>query len=339
MMRSRYIRSGNESGFTMIELMMAVLIMGIVTGQLFMVFSSQKRTFSANMRVLDVQEDARLVVDLIGFDARNAGFMVPGDNSIVSADGGSTDPDRICVSDSSYFEYPVTGGPGTELDDRDSGFSGADVSSFVDDFNLEVDSLDIDGNGTTDFQDGAGIIISNGVRFACVQIDTITAGTPNNISIIADHQLSAIAWVGDALPTQVVPAVIYELDTTDLSLQRNGLVLATNVEDLQIEYWIDGWDDPGTSGVDEKENGQIDTDELIHDLSAAPPANVTVQPRYIRRATIGVITRTAMEEANVDGKKVTTFSRRPALANRTAGGADGFQRRRFSAAIQPRNLN
>ena len=66
-----------QDGFTLLELLIAVSILVIVTSQLFMVFSSQKRTFSANQRVLDVQEDARLVLDLIAFDARQAGYMVP----------------------------------------------------------------------------------------------------------------------------------------------------------------------------------------------------------------------------------------------------------------------
>jgi len=58
-----------------------------------------------------VQEDARLVLDLIAFDARQAGFMVPRIAGVSSEDGGANGPDRLCVSDPTYFPYPESGGP------------------------------------------------------------------------------------------------------------------------------------------------------------------------------------------------------------------------------------
>jgi prepilin-type N-terminal cleavage/methylation domain-containing protein len=339
-------RAHRQDGFTLIELMMAVLIMGIVTGQLFMVFSSQKRTFSANQRVLDVQEDARLVVDLIAFDARNAGFMVPALAGFSSQDGATTDPDRICLSDASYFDYPMPGGGATVLDGRRDGFAGATIpslfSDFIDDFNFNVNTLDIDGSfsfsgsGATDFSEGAGVILSNGSRTACAEIESITGA---RITVVTDHQLPRAAFVADGLPIRVIPAILYGLN--GMTLERNGLTLATNVEDLQVEYWVDGYDNPGTTD-DERGNGVMEDDEFpIHDLNdATPPSGVSLDPALIRRVTIGVITRTAIEEAAPDGTRlVKDFSRRPPLANRDgATSADGFQRRRFTASILPKNL-
>ena len=54
-------KSKGNAGFSLIELMIAVAIMGVFSSQMFMVFSSQKRVYTANERVLDVQEDTRIL--------------------------------------------------------------------------------------------------------------------------------------------------------------------------------------------------------------------------------------------------------------------------------------
>ena len=70
-------RSFRSDGFSLIEMMVAVAVMGVITAQLFVVFGNQKKVYASNERALDVQEQARLTLDLLSFDTRMAGFMVP----------------------------------------------------------------------------------------------------------------------------------------------------------------------------------------------------------------------------------------------------------------------
>jgi prepilin-type N-terminal cleavage/methylation domain-containing protein len=325
-------------GFTLIELLVSVAILGIVTSQMFMVFSSEKRVFEANQRLLDVQEDARLVIDLIAFDARQAGFMVPRIAGVASADGGANGPDRLCVSDVSYFEYPLPGSGTSVFDPRDEHFDTARVTTFTDNVTLVLASLDIDGSGApaaVDFQPGAGVIVSNGELSACAQVSAVNTVT-NTLTLAAGHALDANAFVTHASGVggvRVTPAVVYELSGTNLL--RNGLLIAPSVEDLQIEYWVDNAGVLGASPA--PGNGQVDTDEFpVHDLNN-PPTALTVDTSRIRRVRVSVLTVTNRQESRGGGEEWVTAGR-PAVANRVAGGPDSFQRRKFTASVMPKNL-
>jgi prepilin-type N-terminal cleavage/methylation domain-containing protein len=334
-----------ETGFTLLELLIAVTVMSIVTAQLFMVFSSQKRTFHANQRALDVQEDARLVLDLIAFDARQAGFMVPRIVGVSSEDGGNAGSDRLCLSDPGFFAYPVTGGPGSVLDSRSAHFTSTGVTTFPAQNEVVVDTLDIDGSaafdGTSpnDFDVSGGpkgVIISSGSKSVCARVTAVN-DLPAERRLTLDKNYDWIGLGFDSNPAvRVAPAIIYEVaDATD-TLTRNGMALATSVEDLQIEFWVDNRVRNGA--IDGPPTGDAATEFPVHDLNSAP--GWTVDPSRIRRIRVSVLTRTDTREVNPDGtEKIMATSVQPALANRAAGNvADGFQRRRFVASIMPKNL-
>jgi prepilin-type N-terminal cleavage/methylation domain-containing protein len=322
-----------QEGFTLLELLVAVTVMVIVTSQLFMVFSSQKRTFHANQRALDVQEDARLVLDLIAFDARQAGFMVPRIAGISSQDGGAGGADRLCISDPSYIAEPQIGGPPTVLDSRSEHFntttatniSGSDVTVAT----LDLDgSVGLDGTNANDFGNvGNGVIVSDGGMSFCARITAI------NGNVLSLDQAPAGLTLAAA---RVTPAVIYEITPGTDTLTRNGMTLATSVEDLQIEFWVDNRTRNGA--IDGNPTGDPTTEFPIHDLNAN--AGWAMDTSRIRRVRVSVLTRTDMREVNPDGtEKFTITSGRPALANRAAANTrDGFQRRRFVASVMPKNL-
>jgi Tfp pilus assembly protein PilW len=69
--------------------MLALLILAVVTGQVLAMASAQLRTHTDHERVLDAQEDSRLVTDSMLLDLRMAGFMVPTFAGVSSVDGGT----------------------------------------------------------------------------------------------------------------------------------------------------------------------------------------------------------------------------------------------------------
>lgn len=321
-----------NSGFSMIEMLVAVAVMGVVTSQLFMLLNSQKRVYMASERVLDVQEDSRAVIDLIAFDARMAGFMVPRSGGVASVDGGPNAADRLCLSDSSYFDFPT-------LDPATLTYSSSTLSRLAE-FDAAIPvlaagdravltSLNIDESTAAaranDFvAAGRGVILSDGIRSHCARITGIQATT-----IFFDPPLPfAFAAPEDV---RVVPAVIYELNENTLTLTRNGLVVATGIEDLQAEYWIDDVIlDANGDG-----NGRVDNENEfpVHDLAQPPVANRDLSK--LRRVRISVITRTDQEE-NPGGHQIDNRMR-PASANRVSGPTDTFRRRRFVTSVLPRN--
>ena len=337
-MRSELRRA---DGFSLIELMVAVAVLGVVVTQLFVVFSNQKRVYMSNERALDVQEQARLTLDLISFDTRMAGFMVSRWTAVSSVDGGDDDADRFCVSDASYFDF--TGSP-SPLDTRTRPFDGAGVTNLAAG-SVTVDTLDVDGNAAGDFLaptavgsgNGGGIIIATPTETFCARI----TGIAGNIISFEDHDdaatehgdATAFITAGLSPNLRAVPAQIYEVDQTALELRRNGLLLATGIEDLEIEYWLD------TSGT---ANGVQDGDAEfpVNTLNTPDPPGgvIPANMSMVRRVRVSVVARTEREEEQ--GSASGRLSEgRPAVANRLADPVtDRFRRRSFSASILPRNL-
>ncbi len=333
----------SSAGFSLIELMVSVAVFGLITAQLLVVFSNQKRVYSSNERALDVQEQARLTLDLVSFDTRMGGFMVPQWTAVSSVDGGDDASDRFCVSDASYFDF--TGAP-SPLDTKTLPFDGAQVTALSAD-RVTVSSLDIDGSAPViDFLaptvagggNGGGIIISSPTETFCARITRIVG----NVIYFEDHDTDDTVEFGDATAyitsgvgpqLRAVPAQVYEVDPAALELRRNGLLLASSIEDMQIEYWLDNAGTP--NGVQD-----ADTEFPVNTLNNPdPPAGaIPADMSTVRRVRVSVLARTNQEEA-ADSAHGRIVGGRPALANRLAAVApDRFRRRSFSASILPRNL-
>jgi prepilin-type N-terminal cleavage/methylation domain-containing protein len=337
----------SSAGFSLVELMISAAVFGLITAQLLGVLSNQKRVYSSNERVLDVQEQARLTLELISYDTRMAGFMVPLWSAVSSVDGGANGADRLCVSDASYFDFSGAASP---LDSKTVSFNGASVTGVFSD-HVTVSSLDIDGTVPADEDflrpsavgagNGGGIIISSPTQTFCARITKITAG--NNI-YFEDHDTDDTVEYGNATKyitagvtaqLRAVPAQIYEVDQdpTVLELHRNGLLLATSIEDLQVEYWLDNAGTP---------NGVQDGDDEfpVNKLNNPDPPGgaIPADMARVRRVRISVLARTETGEGD-DSAHGRLLGGKPALANRLAPAAtDEFRRRSFSASILPRNL-
>ena len=176
--------------------------------------------------------------------------------------------------------------------------------------------------------DGGGVIITNdaGTVSYCARI----AGfIPPTLFLEPQHSmtgpLSGLPAQFNATGTLAVPAIIYEVDEPNLALFRNGMALGTQVEDLQIEYWIDQ-SLGGTVGV-------MDPGEFpIHNLANLPVGFFTDD---IARVRISVITRSATPDEQAGNQ--FAYHMRPAAGNRAEGVMDLFRRRRFTASVFPRN--
>ena len=319
-----------RAGFTLIEVMIVLVIMGVVTAQMFLAFASQKQAYLKNDRALDVQESARLITDLVAHDARMAGFMLPLTAGLSSFDGGNGAADRLCISESDYFSTPLDGTP-SGLDNMISPFAGSSVTTATGTaVVLPITDLDVDGDGDVDFfgpdpglQNGAGIILADGGRTHCARIAQIVGG---NITLAPGHGVPGGHFVtfGNVV---AVPAIVYEMAAPPATiLMRNGMVLSNDVEDFQVEFWVD-------SQV--PDNLLAGTEFPVFDLNTSPGAWVIDLDR-IRRVQVSVVTRSDRP----DTSESVNFNRyrRPAVANRAAGVADNFPRRRFTVNVLPRNL-
>ena len=293
----------------MIELFVALTILAVVTSQLFLVFTTQKKVYVTNEFILDVQEDARLVIDLLSSEARMAGFMVPRLGAVSSVDGGNTAADVVCMSDPSVLNDTQVTGATDKFDGAliTSIDSGGDLVTLT-----TAAEFDIDNDGDDDFAVGAGVIVSDGTNTHCGRITAVDTTT---------RQVDFTPVIGDPTPyvaanVRLVPAVVYEVGSS--GLRRNNTVLSPEVEDLQIEYGVDANSD---DIVDESDSAEWPLDSI--DGSA---------PARVRQVRLTVVTRTTQSDPHWDGPGF------PGAANRAAGARDGFRRRQFESRVLPRNM-
>jgi prepilin-type N-terminal cleavage/methylation domain-containing protein len=207
-------RQSLSQGFTMIELLVAVAIMAVVTASVLSVFATQHKTYVGQERVLEVQQDARLVAEMVLADVRAAGLLMPPITGIAGRDGGTSGPDVLCVSDPSVLNE-------TEILAALAPFDGANLFALVDDDDTTVElvasTMDVDADGDDDFAVNAGIILSDGGDTHCARVTDVTGNV-----------------------VTFVPA-------TPAGFLRNTILLSAQVENVQVEYAIDA-DDDGAIG-------------------------------------------------------------------------------------------
>jgi len=296
----------HRAGFSLIELMVAVVVMSVVTSQLLLSFSQQHTSSLEHERTIEIQEEARLVLNVIVKDLRSGGFMVPKYTAVASTDGGANGSDALCISDASIIDDAV-------LPAATSKFGGARITNAmgggVSIVTVQTSTLDIDSNGTNDFSPGQGLIIGTGTRGHCAIIENVViGGTTTRIEFDPPTIGGFVASSDDT----VVPALRYSVNAGTLS--RNNIVLSDHIEDLQAEF-----------GLDIDRNGTVEGAEF-------PIDNMDFEEyELVRMVRVHITARETRAEGNFNGQF-------PAIANRVAGGADNFKRRRVTGDVMLRNL-
>jgi prepilin-type N-terminal cleavage/methylation domain-containing protein len=329
----------SDRGFTLIELMVTCALLGLVAMGIFSAFDSQKSFYNSNERAVEVQEDARLVLDLVASEVRMSGFMVPPRVSVSSIDGGTNGPDRFCVSDSTYFDDPVTV---KAVHERFHVNNPGQVQGILGGV-VTLESLDIDGtedgdpNSEVHFSEDSGIIVSDGQETFCGRINTGGVNTAaNQVTILPAHANDFPATLRFANPRELraVPAIVYELPPGGgPGLSRNGTLLSPNIEDLQVQYAADRPTpaDPGGDGdTDDQDESEIDD---LNDPRGPNP----MSPAEVRMVRITVVSRSSQDDT---GRSMRfDQGQRPQVANRLADpNMDRFSRRVYSATVAPRNI-
>ena len=295
-------RKRHAAGSSLVELMITVVVMGIVISQLLVAFSNTHASSLQHERTIEIQQEARLIKDVILSDLRIAGFMVPSFAAIGSLDGGVNGSDILCASDSTVIDDSVLGAASNKFTGATvaAGFTG--ISSSV---TLSAGALDIDSDGNDDFAVNGGILIGTGSEAHCGVITDIAGAT---ISFTPSTLGGFTAAINDV----AVPAIVYQVNGTTLT--RNAIVLSNHIEDLQVQF-----------GVDADSNGTVEGAEF-------PIDDLTGQDfELIENVRIALTARELRADPSFNGQ----FA---GVANRVAGAGDNFRRRRSTGDTVIRNL-
>ncbi|HYE74215.1 MAG TPA: prepilin-type N-terminal cleavage/methylation domain-containing protein, partial [Blastocatellia bacterium] len=288
MKRKKINRLSNQSGFSLIELMLAMSITIGLTGAIFYYLKQNQEAFVVQAALADTQQNFRAALDLLTRDIQSAGSNIPNFmGPIAGTNGASSAPDEILLiyGDSTFSSVTVNGPIANSTSTID--VLGSSLPTFTNGNNYILYSYTQKNNGGADltadaaefsiFKLSSQADITNGKRL------TPTAPTNPDGSTITNA--IPTSWANMSFPdnatlglTKIDQWIRYRIDTANNELQRsvNGgawIAVAHNITDMQIQYWV------------EYNNGTSYTQQTISDLGTASNNNRALIRAVILRLT------------------------------------------------------
>ena len=364
-----------RSGFSLMEMVVTLGVLGMVTFFLTDLLVRQSRTYTVVDDVSEAQQSLRAVTGLIERELRSTGFMVPAAAIVCGWDMPSVaasdqTPDVLYVTDADAIDPTGRSSLNDQAAAVTSGFTGTGEDALVlatlvvGGSPLVVDGspfYDLDGDGVaeSDFlytvapaRSGGVIVVdrANPDRgAACGVITDIDTGT-NTVTVDFEvrNAPNAPAGAGAApggtplgagAPADLVavPAHVYWVNPNAPNgppqLIRDGMVLATDVEDLQLAFFFDG---VNTGTIDAGEyRGSMSAGGLPYDYQSKDEDH-----SLLREVRVTVVARTRTEDPDVLVNPDLANSVMQAAENRPVGAVvDGFRRRTITLTVRPRNAN
>jgi len=326
-----------NSGYSLIELLVAVAILGILLAGVFYSFGVQNEKYVVVDQVTDAQQSLRGVAEMIERDVRRSGYMVPATTSACAHDY-TDQPDVVFLTETEAIR---------PLDDLKANAPELLIGDLgIDVVAMTATTVRVTGGGTPQLKIDAGasggLIAGGGIilvdrgdpeqRIACGEIRAIAGDT-----LTVDFGPSADATAIGGSDIIAIPAVVYKIvpatPTNPSQLLRNGLVLAYDVEDMQAVFYFDANTD-----------GNIDAaTELFGTLNAAgayPPASgAGFDMSALREVSVSIVTVTQDDAPNTT-RGSATLSQGLVVENRdkNLAPADRRIRRLHTANVRLRNL-
>lgn len=311
-----------EAGFSLVEVMAALVILAIAMTAVFATFASQQKSFTVQNRVAEMQQNLRQAAEYLSRDIRLAGYGIPDNVTVpdgviaagitsirsIYAKDNTTGPDQIYV----LFMFDMDGNQPPTTD------NGAGVPS-------NAGSITVPGAAGFLATGGELVLVTDGTAADLYETSaasgtTLTLGGGFNYN--SGHSKS---YPAGSPPATVAKArfVRYYIDTVTDPAHPTLMVdrmagaapqpLADDIEDMQFDYGLD------TS---------TPTDGVV-DLWTPNPTNA--QMPLIRQVRLQFVARTRIPEAG-------WTETRPALGNHAAGATpDGYRRRTYDIVVDVRN--
>jgi len=122
--RELILRVSSEKGFTLVELMIALLLSSLIAASIHSAYRSQQKTQTAQVQVVEMQQNLRAALMKITYDVRMAGY-----DPTTNAGTGIT----IASAGQLSFTQDITGGEADgEDNDGDGATDEADEAAFGD---------------------------------------------------------------------------------------------------------------------------------------------------------------------------------------------------------------
>ena len=97
----------NNQGFTLVEMMIAVAIFGIVMAGIYQTYDSQQKTYIVQEQIIDMQQNHRTAVYFLGQDLRMAGYDPSGKADADLGSGEWLDSPGFITAEIAEFEITM----------------------------------------------------------------------------------------------------------------------------------------------------------------------------------------------------------------------------------------
>jgi type IV pilus assembly protein PilW len=306
-------RNRNNYGFTLIELMIAMVIAGIVAAAIMMSFDSQQKTQVNQQLVVEMQQDARAALYLMQQDIRMAGY----DETWEDSNNDGVDDNRVGVGDSLDNDCD---GDDTDPDEAN------DIAGIVQ-AGPHIIQVRQDENGDGQFC-GAGDLITYALADGDTMGDVDSDGVVN----------ATMDLRRGILDTTTIPPNI-ELQPLARSIQAVGFGYAFDYDGGTPDGLVDT--DAGGNIIwafDSNDDGLLDkqldsnTDGVIDENDTPVNLTTTVPISRIRAVRIWILARTRAPLR--DHQYTKTY----VVGDKVLNTADDYERVLLTTTVNCRNL-
>ncbi len=361
----------NQQGFTLVELMAAVLITVVIMAATMTTVVTSNRANVVNSQVADTQQNVRLAIDLLSRDIKLAGFnynatdpattsvgacnatigtivkpvgLLPQDQTPGGADAG---PDAVSMvlpvmnTTGWTLTTAVGGTPNNRTYDNAISLSGAAITEMV----------------------AQGLVVGSTISIGGALSKTVQVVNATSVGFGAGHFVDGQFPIGT--PVYLMQCVRYQVvanapatcGSNTPCLVRNNVPLVDGVEDLQLAYACDGCNQAAPNPL--FQDGIVD-DQDASSSSGFPTftqgdfvsnnswAITPWTPDKIRLAQVSLVVRPVNTDDGLDEKGTKAVNTTgpvivgdhdpSADAGYDAGGYQQQRRRVMIRTIQPRNL-
>jgi len=324
------------SGFSLVELMVAVGILGVVVAGVMESFVVQNKAYAVVDQTTETQQNIRALSHLIERDLRMTGFMVPEGGAVCGIDLTNAS-DTLYVTDYDAIDPDGQGNANLGASIT-SGYNGAAATLTLSLAEMTLDDrpfYDNDGDGTpdSDFREGGAVIVMDRANPARGTACGTIVDRPTASTVRVDFETALGVAGTDPI---LIPAHRYAVRdplngidddangiVDDSTLTRNATPLVVDVDDFQVAFAIDA-DQDGTLVDDDEYFGNGDANDY-------DPRNT--DHRELREVRFNIVMRSRMDDPSWDQGFQQARENRAAV-----GGADGFRRRVLISTVKPRNL-
>lgn len=238
---TRRSRSGHQAGFTLVELMIAMVLGLIVIGGVISVFLAGQRSYATNSALADVQENSRIAFEMLMQDIRGAGLTgcnnsAPVANVLQHQDtewyanwgnalhgytGAQTDP---AVTTGTAEGQRVAGTESIQiLGAEDSGLS---VNSY------DKNSAQFTLNQPSPLEPGDIIVVCDPSHTAITQVTGPNSSSGTNVEVV--HNTGNTVYPGNCSKGLGFPTICDGTNGNQYLFQSNSQIVKLNAHDWYI---------------------------------------------------------------------------------------------------------